>query len=267
MQTSIETRVNGAPPATIEPKGSWGSEGVDDADILIPRLLLMQGLSKQVSSGKAALGDILRSTSGEVLAAKTKSLDVIPLTTFKTWVLEEFVAAPKGGGKWEFRGIVPMTGENKDAPLEWKESDKEWRRSRSLNFYVLLPEDIKKEVAARKAAAKGDMIDPDDALLPVLLSFRRSSYQAGRELATHFKKAEHFGVPPASSVFSLGSEVKTNDLGTFHIFKLAKARKSTQEELTVARSWYTTLQKARVAVHDEGEEDAVPANGDVVNDF
>ena len=170
-------------------------------------------------------------------------------TTFKTWVLSE-----KVGNKYEFRSITPMTAANKDEPLEFMVNGQQWRRDRALNFYVLLPEDIKRELKAMEVAKAGGMPDPDDALIPHVVSFRRTSYPAGKDLATHFKKAEHFNVSPAVKTFYLDSEVQKNDQGIYQVFKVVKARDTTVEELAVAKRWYDTLQKAKVRI-DEDEMD------------
>jgi hypothetical protein len=255
METAVEKRkgANGALAIPEELRGPWGAASdVDTSDVLIPKLLLMQGLSKLVAEGDAAQGEIIRSTTGKALAKKGEAVDFIPLMTYKTWVLEE-----KVGSKYEYRRVEPMTAANKDLPLEFVDGANQWRRNRCLNFYVLLPQDISKEAAALKAAAAGDLPDPEDALLPCVLSFRRTSYNAGKILATHFKKAEHFKVTPAVTVFKLSSTVEKNELGTFHAFTVEPGRKATVEELTVAKRWFDTLQKVQVKV-DEPEVDEAP---------
>jgi len=240
-------------PAVVSASTSWGSEGLDTSDILIPKLLLMQGLSEFVTDEKAQAGDIVRSTSGEVLAARgTAGVEFIPLMVFKTFVVSE-----KVGGKYEFRSVEPMTKDNADAPLEFQQQGTAWRRDRCINFYVLLPGDIAKERKAMKALTEaGDMPDTDDALLPCALSFRRTSYGAGKELVTHFAKAKHFGVPPAVATFKLFAEKETNDQGTFYVMRVAKTGKTSPEDLEVCKKWYDTLNRARVVV-DESEFDNV----------
>lgn len=236
-------------------RGSWGSEGVDTADVLIPRILLMQGLSKLVSSGQRNLGDIVRSTNKEVLAPKGATLEVIPLTSWKTWTVFEMVG--KGSArKPEFRSIEPITAENAGAPLEFMVDGVPWRRDKTLNFYVLLPSDIQKEQKAVEAIKRGEFPDTDDVLFPCAISFSRSAYNTGKELATHFMKAQSFGVPPASRVFNLGSKVISNEQGQWPVFELTKLRASTKEEMAAAEKWYGILKNVQVRVHDE--EDSAP---------
>lgn len=232
--------------ATPMQNQSWGSENIDASDVVIPKLLLMQGQSEYVAEGKAKLGDIVRSTTGEVLGDSKKGVEIIPIMSFKTWTILE-----KIGGKFEFRSVEPITADNVNEPLEWSVGNSVWRRDRCLNFYVLLPSDIKREAAALEKLKKtGAFPDPKDALLPCVLSFRRTSYTAGKALSTHFLQAASFNRPPAVSIFSLSSKMEKNDLGTFYIFEIANAGMTAEADLVVCKKWYETITQTKVRVDD-----------------
>lgn len=261
--TAVATRPEPAVPA-VRPAlegGSWGSEGVDASDILIPKLLLMQPLSRFVGDERAQAGDIVKSTTGK----KVENCRMIPLSTFKTWVEEEQI-----GSKFEYRQTVPMTAANADAPLEWEDAvtKTKWQRSRVLNFFVLLSDDIVREAAARKAFADdGEIPDTDDVLIPHLVCFRRTSYRAGRELVTHFTKAAQMNLPPASKQFDLKVKKEKGDKGTYYVFDLVPAEKTPREYLPIARHWYELVKTNKVKVHDDlddvvvvEEAAAVPAD-------
>jgi len=228
---------------------SWGSEGIDANDVVIPKLLLMQGLSEFVSSGKARAGDIARSVTGEVLGNSTQGVEIIPFMSFKNWVLEE-----KAGNRFEYRGIESLTPENVNADLEWTQGGKLWRRNRTLNFYVLLPTDIKREIEAlKKLETDGEFPEPKDALLPCVLQFKRTSYGAGKDLATHFIKAAAFKRPPAVSKFKLLSKIEKNDQGTFAVFVVEPVGKSTDEEIATCKKWYEIISNTKVQVDDSDQ--------------
>lgn len=234
---------------------SWGSEGVDASDVVIPKLLLMQGQSEFVASGKAKAGDIARSTTSEILGGSQKGVEIIPILSFKTWVnLEE------NGSRFEYRGAEPVTAANVNDPLEWVQGGKKWRRDKCLNFYVLLPQDIAREAAAMSNLEKtGAFPDPKDALLPCVLSFRRTSYGAGKTLSTHFIQAAHFHRPPAVSRFLLTSKMEKNDKGTFYIFEVANAGLTEEKDLDVCRRWYETITQTKVNVKvDDSHEKKEP---------
>ena len=244
-----------APP---EETGSWGAEGIDSTDILIPRLLLMQPLSELVGEGDAQAGQIIKSTSQEVLYDGKKPFEFIPVMSFKTWRIMELK-----DGKYEFKRIEPLTAENVNEPYEWMDGNQQFRRDRTLSFYVLLPSEIKKEIAAFKKIEKGILPDVDDCLIPCLLSFMRTSSPAGKELATFAKKAQHFGLPIASYTFELFSEFEKNDKGNYHVFKVKRKRSSTPEEIAVCKKWNTTLTQAtNIKIDDSLDDERVIEEGD-----
>ena len=231
---------------------TWGVQNVDLSDILIPRVMMAQGMSKAVAAEKCQTGDLLRSTDDKVLAAKGQAVEFIPLSTFKTWVISE-----QKGQKFEYRREEPYTPANQDAPLEWQEDGKTFRRDRQLSFYILLTDDVKREKAALAKAAGGEFPDPDDALLPLVLSFKRTSYTAGKELVTHFSKAAYFNVPPASGMFNLSCEKVSNDKGTFYTFAVARSGKTDPVDLAIARRWFDYINGNKVKVDEEGELEEV----------
>lgn len=225
---------------------AWGSEGVDATDVVIPKLLLMQGLSNYVAEGKAALGDIVRSTTGEILGNAKKGVEIIPLLSYKTWKISE-----KVGNKFEFRSQEPITALNVNEPLEWTQGGSTWRRDRCLNFYVLLPSDVKREAAALdKLKTSGEFPDPKDALLPCVLTFQRTSYGAGKALSTHFLQAASFNRPPAVSTFKLISKMDKNDQGTFFIYEVENAGLTSEADLAVCKRWYETITNSKVKVDE-----------------
>lgn len=242
-----------------ELQGSWGAEGISNADILIPRILLMQGLSEAVSDGAAAAGDLLRSTTKKVLARKGEAIDFIPLMSFKTWITSE-----KVGEKFEYRDESPMNSANEHLPLEYTERNAaglsaHWRRDKSINLYVLLATDIIRQKRAEEAMAKGEMPSAEDALMPCLIAFRRTGYRTGREMLTYFKSCEQFRAPPASGVYRLTSFLEKGDKGAYHVMKCEQVGRSSVEQLTVAKAWYDVLHSAKVAVDAEVEIAVEPA--------
>lgn len=236
-------------PANVTDQ-AWGSEGLDLADVKIPKLLLMQPTSELVAAGKANVGEIIRSTTGEVVVPRGQSVRIIPLLSRKTWRIME-----KEGEKFEWRRNEPCTEENKNRKFTWTdpETKTEWRADRTLGFFCLLPGDIEREVAALEGAT-GDLTA---ALIPVLLEFTRSSYGAGRDLATHFATARMAKKPPASWGLLLGAETKKNDKGTFQIFTITKGEKTPELSLKKAHEWYTIVRGGDVVIDEGADTDDV----------
>lgn len=257
---TVVAKKEAAVPAVQVPQelqGSWGSEGISNSDIIIPRLLLMQGLSEIVNDGGAAAGDIVRSTTKKILAKKGESVDFIPLMSFKSWIVSEKVA-----DKFEYRREEPMNAGNENLPWTYhakndKGVETEWRRDQSINIYTLLVDDIARAGKAMEALAKGEMPSPEDALMPCLLSFRRSSYRTGRQMLTFFKSCEQFKTPPASGIYKLSSAIEKGEKGTYHVFQAEQKGRSTVEQLTVAKDWWKILNTAKIAIDaDHIESDA-----------
>jgi hypothetical protein len=129
-----------AMPATQAQDAAWGSEGLSNSDILVPKLLVMQGLSKLVSEGLANVGQIRDSLEGNLFGGMVKpkenpqAMEVIPFSTFRTWVIFE-----KRNGKDEYVKTVPITPENEAWPINEVVGGVEVRRDKCLNFYVLRP--------------------------------------------------------------------------------------------------------------------------------
>lgn len=263
--TEVAKKEPAAPPAVQqvpqELQGSWGAEGISNSDIIIPRLLLMQGLSEAVNDGVAAAGDIIRSTTRKILAKKGESVDFIPLMSFKSWVVSEEV-----GGKFEYRREEPMSAANENLPWTFEapssaaaEKKANWRRDQSINIYTLLVDDVARATKAIEALTKGEMPSPEDALMPCLVSFRRSSYRTGRQMLTFFKSCEQFKTPPASGIYKLSSAIEKGDKGTYHVFVAEQKGRSTVEQLTVAKEWWKILNTAKIAIdadHVESEGSA-----------
>lgn len=229
-----------------------GGEDILSSSIIIPKLLLMQGLSEFVNDRKAQQGDMVRSTTGEKLGDLEVPVEFIPLTFTNTWILNE-----KIGGKFEYRGQEPMTAKNQDLPWEFKKDGADWRRIKSLNVYALLPKDIRAEAEELKKAASGEMPDPDKALLPVMISFRSTGYSAGKSISTHFAKAKTFGLKGYVSVMKLKCYQEKNDKGAFYVFSVENAGKTLKEDLVVCEKWYTLLTSQNVNIQVDESEDLV----------
>jgi hypothetical protein len=210
----------------------------DQADILIPRILLMHGLSKAVGDEKAEAGDIINSVTLEVLGSKKEPFEVIPIKEMpKTWVIEEF-----SEGKWNFRRIEPWKPLDKDLPWEFEDGGKKMRRNQCLNFFVLLAQD-----AANPNA------------LPYMLSLRRTSYNAGRKLHTYFQTSRmafqggNKNSIPMAKVWSVSSKMEKGDLGNYQVFTLDEKRAASPDELAAGIQWFRNLKTAQVKVDDRDE--------------
>jgi len=214
---------------------AYGTEDIDNEDIIIPKILVMQGMSKRVTEGKAKLGDMVDSLSGEILGDVEKAVDFIPFKTFKTWIIFH---------DKEYVETVALTPENKGWAIEEEVDGVQIRRDKVFNAYCLLPEQIE----------QGEF-------LPFVLSFRRTSYYAGRKLATAFAKLRMFNKPAFCKVFRLVSEKQTKDKHTFFTFDLAQVGDSTEDQMQHCKMWYDIVKGKQVDDSDlKKGSDSAPTN-------
>jgi len=223
-------------------------QGIDNEDILIPKVLIMQALSKLVAEEKAEFGSIVRSTNAETLANKTGSVEFIPLTATKNYVLME-----KVGDKFEYRGesMTPYNDEN-----DWQLDGKHMRQYRNLTFYVLLTSDIAGDKKIREALEQtGEMPEDGDMLMPCAVSFRSTAYKYGKILATHFKKMDYFGQPAYVKKLKFVPKKETNDKGTWYALNIEEVGKTNPDEKELAQQWINGLLQSKVVVDDTYDEE------------
>lgn len=221
------------------------------SDIVIPKVLLMQGLSELVGERKAQIGDMVRSTTAEKLGDDKAPITFIPLKMQNSWTIQE-----KINGKYEFRRIEARTAANEDAPWDYVESGTDWKRVKTINVFALLPKDI----AAFKEEIKNEVIDLEKTLMPVVISFRSKSFNAGKDVATFFTKVKanlqyNKNVAPYKYELSLTCKQEENDKGKFFVFKVGKSQPIAQDLIEEAAKWYqilNTTKNIKIDVSDEG---------------
>jgi hypothetical protein len=150
-----------------------------------------------------------------------------------------------------------MNASNQDAPWEFEKDGAQWKRTKAINVYALLPQDIVAERAEMEKVKKGEMPDPDKALVPVMISFRVTSYNAGKDVVTHFAKAKKFGLPGYVSTLKLACVEDKNDDGSFYVFRVSASGKTSAEDQKTAQYWHEILRTSRVQV--DADEDEKPA--------
>jgi len=234
------------------------------SDILVPYVVLAQASSESVKERKAQMGDIIRSTNFEKLGDPDKGIEVIFLHNPKTnWIVEQ-----KEGNRYAFRRIEPRTAANETAEWNfWGDKDgnelppgtpggSEWRRVKQLMAFAILPQDIAAYEEEMKKVEQGELPDPSKALTPVIVSFRASSYKAGKEVATFFTQAKSMRVPIHRYKLKLSCTLEKNDDGSFYVWNVDRAKPIAvpKEQLEVVQEWAQIINagNANLQVHDEG---------------
>lgn len=215
---------------TVGSLQEWGTQEVSSNDILIPKILAMQGLSQLVADGKAAIGELRDSVNGTFLGSPDKPLEFIPVHIDKVWVISE-----KKGDRFQYSRTEPVTRANENLP--WEEIDEDGivvRRDYTMNCYCLLPVDIENGFP-----------------IPYTISFRRTSLRAGKKLFTQmYVRNRQAGLIPAAMKMLLSVQKIKNDKGTFFVFDTDISCKATADEQNAAFALFKTIQSGGAKVDD-----------------
>jgi hypothetical protein len=253
MNTDIQKKQDASLPAQFNP-ASMAGMGLSAADMLMPRVLLMQGSSELVKKAKTkSAGDVIDSVSGETLlsakdAADGKKIEMIPLTAYKTWIIDRFDTVKQ---KWVYHTQKPMLPNEEGLPWEFQEQDPQsklivqYRRKYRINVYALIK----------------SQIGTDDSL-PYLVSFQVFSLAEGKKITTHMLKAARNKKYPYCKSFYLSSGTTTSKRGdSFEIFKVELGAEVPKNQQAAAHSWMEEIQTGRVKVDSDEEEKKASAGG------
>lgn len=236
------------------------------SDVIIPKILLMQSMSDFVKdkasdpSGKRIEdGMWVRSTTKEIVGMPDHPLEFIPLLFTNQWMNQELV-----GKKMEFRGYEPRTAKNESLEWDFTKDGTDWRRTKVLTVFALLPMDVATELAAVARYQKtGEVPDLDATLLPVVIQFKSTGFKTGMVVATHFAKAAgmaQYGAKAHGYKLSLSAVEEKNDLGSFFVPQIgAKTTKATSEEIAQADKWLAVLGSGDQVKIDETDVANAPA--------
>lgn len=233
-ETEIVKKETTALAIPTELEGSWGNENIEAKDVLIPRIFVAQKMSEVCDSEEVKPGEFYRSTNHEVIGGAKKAAELLVLSSFKTWTIEQ-----KKGERYEFETIKPYFPQDANLPWDFTEDGITKRRNETFNFYVIVVSDI----------ASGEV-------LPSVLSFRRTQVICAKQITSYMMHMKQFKAPACSYVLEFTTALKENDLGSFHVPQMKKGRKATVEEMTVCKQWYDAISKGAVKVAPEETESA-----------
>lgn len=214
---------------------AFGEAPVSASDVIIPKILVMQGLSKLVIEGVAKFGDFVDSVSREILGnINEKSIEFIPFHIDKVWIISKW-----NGAKYEFEKIEDVTAMNENRPWEVETAEGKFKNEKCFNVYALLPEDMS---------------------LPYVISFKSTSQKTGREIATQmYIKNRAAGLNQVAKAMTLSGIRETKNNNTFAVFKSAVSRPTTPEEQKAAYEWFTTIKSGAAKADDS---DLQPQNAE-----
>jgi hypothetical protein len=206
-------------------EGGWDTEKIDTKDIIIPKILLMHPTSDLVKKGTRNQGEIVKSTTGEVVAKRNETFDVIVFDKWKEW---RIMKKNPTSGRFEYLRLDPWTPENDDQPWEFTEGTETYRRDKTMNFYGVLA----------KEAETG-------SAFPIKLSFVRTGFKTGMKIADAYARALMEKQPPTRQVFKVGAELVNGKEETFFAFTAEGGQATTEAQKKAAIGWRQVVQQAK----------------------
>lgn len=203
---------------------AFGDAPISSQDVVISKMLLMQGLSKAVADGDAKFGDMIDSGTREVMGSTDgDGVDLIPFHVHKTYINSKW-----NGKKYMFDSIEDVTPMNENKQWETVLEGVKYKHEKCFNFYCLNPKDMS---------------------LPIIVSFKSTSMKAGKELMTQmYVKNKAAGKVPPAKVITVGAAKVTKDDNTFAVYNIKIARDSSMEEIKECIKWVKTIRNEGVKV-------------------
>lgn len=252
MSKSIATKVENAVSTEVSSLADWGTPVSLGQDMVLAKILPMQGTSQLVTDGKAMFGEFRDSLTGAKLGSITEPIALVPFHVQKFWDIQEM----NEEGKYKWVRTEPLVenpvDKNYNDNLPW--SDKvdgvDIKRVRRMNFFVLVPSEIEKGTS-----------------IPMVLAFKSTSYKEGKKLLTqmYLRNLKEKLPPPGYTIVLSGIKQK-NDDGQWVIPQFELGRKSTPAEMTECLNWFKLINKGGVKVDESDIDDATDVSSTPVGE-
>lgn len=218
--------------AIAQDMDAWGDNEMSAQDMVIPKILCMQGLSELVSEGKAKMGDFVDSLSNEVIGSIESPVEIVPFHMEKLYIISK---REKGANRYEFDRIESVTGQN--YPFEAEVDGLQYKYEYCLQFYCLRP---------------------DDTSLPYVINFKSTSLKTGKVLSTQmYVRNRAAGLVPPAFHIQLGGRKEKNDMGTFIVMEVKQGERTSVELIQECLGWMKVIKQGKTRV-EHGEEQAAP---------
>jgi hypothetical protein len=218
---------------------------LDANDIIIPKVLLMQAISKLVEADKAKQGDFVHSLDEIVVGSReNKPVEFIVLDMYKTLQTYE---------NDKYVKTESLTPENTNLAYEELAGGVKINRTKTMNYYVIRPSDV-----------------DNMTVFPMVITFKRTSLKGGKKLATKVMMLHEFGCASYAKTFKLVAKAEEGEKGKYYVMDVLDGRKSNDVEIAQAQKWAERLKTVEVKVHDAEDDkttEAPVASGDANINF
>jgi hypothetical protein len=207
-----------------------GLEDVGRDDVLIPRLMISQGLSPEITKGDPkfikglSVGEFFNSLTGEVYG---ETLNVVPLFFFKQFI--EFTPREQGGG------IVAMYQHEADIP-----AGTSYRLDQCKPGEKPAVTEFKNEMC---------LILKDSGVEPIVVSFKSTGMKTAKKWNALMRQ---LNLPAYARAYTLAITTEKNDQGTWYGANVTPSDFVPEALFAAAEKYFGELRKAGVKVDTSG---------------
>lgn len=262
------TAVMTAAPPFMKQDSGKGMENLKASDLEIPRLILLQSLSPQVTEGDERPGTFYHTILEEAIGEKGQPLRIVPIFAdikFILWrprhegggILARADQGPDGEHNWVPANQVFEVKPYKDRPTTVKWETKDTVRESGLDkFGSMDPADPNSQPAAVKMW-NFVVVLPDHAHLgPMVLTLQRGGAKTGANFSSKLK-FDGNGAPAFGQVFEMNAKMDNTGSGDFYNLGFTKVGYvENEDEYNTYKSLYERFSKDGVKIKDlEGAQD------------
>lgn len=210
-------------------------------DIMIPKILVMQGQSPMVLEGDAMFGELRDSLNKEVMAkAKMGDKDALPITCIPFhrecyWIIKKQV-----GEKWQTVMLDKFNKENENLNQyeTWQGEDGNYKRVLLLLFYIHIPGKV----------------------IPYTIGFKGSSLETGKALSTQMYVVNKslnvdkaYLKSPMGKIIELTPKKVSKNDNTYIVVDMTVKDDSTYEQACEAMKWYKAVSSGETTADHSDE--------------
>lgn len=210
---------NAPPPAYLE-KSSEGFENVRQQDIVLPRIVLMQGLSPAVVEGTLKPGDMINSLTNEVICERDEEIEIIPVYHFVSWI--------EWGDRKAGEGMKAMSMDPKSEIAQAAARGEKIMRGDKEVFRVTEYHNIIVLICP--------VLDPPDL---VMIGFCKTSFKVGKKFLGLARLRGSY--PLYAGKYVLTSQNETKNGNTYRVYNVRNNGWALESEFAIAKRMYQTL--------------------------
>jgi hypothetical protein len=214
---------------------------VDTADLIIPKIMLMQKVSKKVEEEEAKVGEFRENVGNKLLGDKKTNLIIAPIRPIKKIYCE--TVKDKQNNIISYAEVPAVPG--KKLAISEQTDEGLLERQEAYQLFCLPLEELDSFIAAEAKP------------FPYVITFKGASYYAGRQVFQAQFMYKNMRKPPFALSFEISSTQATSKMGghTYYKMEVKKTEEIIDKDrLFLLRELFKDLETVSVKVADNDEE-------------